>query len=99
RCLRQVLVVRHDDDRRPVAIQPFEKRDHLGARSSIELARRLVGKEQCWSIRQRARDGDTLLLAAGQLSRTVVASLGQSNIGEKLASSLAALPLLRTRLR
>ena len=37
----------------------------------IEIAGRLVGEEQARRVGDRARDGDALLLAAGQFGRTV----------------------------
>jgi hypothetical protein len=98
RCLRQIFVVRHDDDRRPVAIQALEECDHVRTGSRIELARRFVGEEQSGPIRKRARDRDALLLAARQFSRAVVASLGQADICEEFASSVAARALLHSGL-
>jgi hypothetical protein len=38
-------------------------------RPCVEIAGRLVGKEQAWHVDQRPRDGDALLLAAGELPR------------------------------
>ena len=66
---REILVVRDDDDRRPIGVQPLEQRDHLRAGVRVELARRLVGEQERRAVRQRARDRDALLLAAGQLRR------------------------------
>ena len=39
----------------------------------------LVGDEDRWIGRDRARDGDPLLLAAGKLARVMVHALGQSD--------------------
>ena len=44
----------------------------LHARSEVELARRLVREQHRVAGRERPRDRDTLLLAAGELMREMV---------------------------
>ena len=87
----EILVVRHDDDRRAVAIHLREQLDHLGAGLRVELARGLVGEQELRRVGQRARDRDALLLAARQLRRPVVVSRGKSDVGQQLARALQAL--------
>ena len=60
-----------------------------GAR--VELACRLVGEEQVRAIGERPRDGDPLLLAAGQLVRSVARAIGQTDDIEESRDAL--LPL------
>ena len=58
----EILIVRHDHERRAVAVEASKERDHLGARRRIELARGLVGEEDGGLVRKRHRDRDALLL-------------------------------------
>ena len=88
---REILVVRDDDDRRAVGVQPLEQRDHLGAGARVELAGGLVGEEQRRPVGERARDGDALLLAAGQLRRAVALALREADVVEQLERTLAPL--------
>ena len=65
-CVTTTIVV-------PSALSRLEERDHLGAGARVELAGGLVGEQQLRLVRQRARDRDALLLAAGELRRPVAA--------------------------
>ena len=49
----------------------------------IEIAGRLVGQQDARRIGDRARDGDALLLAAGELRRPVRQAVAQAEIGQK----------------
>ena len=62
----------------------------VGARVRVELAGRLVGEEEARVVRQRARDRDALLLAAGQLVRAVVGALAEADEVEQLADARVA---------
>ena len=54
----------------PVARFSAEQQVHdLGAGGAVEIAGRLVGKDELRAGRERAGDGDALLLAAGELRR------------------------------
>ena len=46
--------------------------EDLGARAGVEVAGRLVGEDDLGPAGERAGDGHPLLLAAGQLRRSVV---------------------------
>jgi hypothetical protein len=48
----------------------------------VERARRLVGEQQLRFLRERARDGDALLLAAGQFRGLEVPAAGESDLVE-----------------
>src|SRR5690242_19813020 len=99
RGLREILVVRHDDDCRAVMIQTLEERDDLGARLRVELPRRLVGEQERGMVGESARDGDALLLAARQLGWSMAHPSSESNVVEQLARSSTPLVLLHSRLR
>src|SRR5690242_7387473 len=84
---RQLFVVRHDDERRAVAIEPVEEANDLRAGAGIQLAGWLVGKEELGLVRQRTRNGHALLLAARELRRAVTEALAQADVREQLARS------------
>ena len=65
-------VVRGDDDRRPRAVDAVEQLHDPDRGLGIEVARRLVGQQQRRMVDERARHGDALLLAAGELVGEVV---------------------------
>jgi hypothetical protein len=88
---RQLLVVRHYHDRRAVAVQAAEECDDLGASSRVQLARRLVGEEECRSVGEGARDRDALLLSARELRRPVALPPVESNVREELERATSAL--------
>ena len=87
----QLLVVGHDDDGGSIVVQPSKKRDDLGAGMSVELARRFVGEEERRIVGESARDRDPLLLSAGQLGRTMVRALAQTDLVEQLSRALHSL--------
>jgi hypothetical protein len=52
---------------RAFPIEPFQLIDDFGTGAGIEVARRFIRQNDIRLIDQRAGDGDTLLLPAGQL--------------------------------
>ena len=75
------------DDDGGLAALPVEapqERKHLGRARRVEVAGRLVGEEQGRLVHQRPREGDALLLAAGELHRPMVRALGQADHVERL---------------
>src|SRR2546423_11912896 len=81
-CPRKLLVVGDDDERRAIAVQPLKQRNDFGAGAGVELSRRLVGEEQRWPVRERARDGNALLLSARQFGGTMIDALREADVGE-----------------
>ena len=79
---RDVLLVRDDDHRDAAAVQLLQQRHDLEARRGVERAGRLVGENQLGVVDQRARDGDALLLAAGELRRGVVLARREPDLRE-----------------
>ena len=66
----QLLIVRDHDQGRALAAEVVEQQGHdLGGRGRVEVARRLVRQQDLGPIHQRPRDGDPLVLAAGELHR------------------------------
>ena len=62
---RNVDLVRHEQKRRPVlAIQAKHQVGDLDSGVAVEIAGGLVGHQDFRLARERARDGDALLLAA-----------------------------------
>ena len=56
---------------------------HRAARRRVEVAGRLVGEHELRRQDQRAREGDALLLAAGELARAVRARAARADLGEQ----------------
>src|SRR6202042_1459974 len=65
--VRDLALVRDQDDRPALVAEALEDRQHLPGRCRVEIARGLVGEDQRWVGHQRAGDRHTLLLAARQL--------------------------------
>ena len=72
---REIFVVRRDDERPLLALEPLQQRAELGAALRIERRRRLVHQQQRRIDGQRARDRDALSLAARQLARQRVGAM------------------------
>src|ERR1039457_3084970 len=51
--------------------KPFENLDYLGTRFPVQIRGGLICKYNSWIINKGARDGDSLLLPAGQLARSM----------------------------
>ena len=67
---RLLLVVRHVDERdADVALDALELDLQLLAQLEVERAERLVEQQHGGPVHERAREGDALLLAAGELAR------------------------------
>ena len=67
----------HDDGLAVLAHGAAHEVEDLGAGLGVEVARRLVGEDDVGLAGQGAGDGDTLLLAAGQLARAVLQAVVQ----------------------
>ena len=61
-------------------------------RDAVQIAGRLVGKQQTRLIDQGAGDGDALQLAAAQLGRAMAAALGQADRFKGLPRRRSPLP-------
>jgi hypothetical protein len=82
---REARTVGHDDKDvvlSPVKIQK-KGRDRIG-RSLIQIACGLVANEQMRFAYQSARDSDALLLTAGELSRPVIDTVREADLGDQL---------------
>ena len=78
--LRQRGIMRHQHQRGAALLVAGEQQlDDLAAGRLVEIAGRLVGDEDRRMRRQRARERDALLLAAGQLGRIVIDPLAQAD--------------------
>ena len=87
-------VVRYDDDRDALGVQPLEHPQDLVARLRIEVAGRLVGQQERGTIDEGPCNRHPLLLAAGHLRRLVVQPGGQPHL---LEQRLGQPPGLATR--
>ena len=83
-----VLVVRHHDCGRPLALEDFPHFDRKPlTQADIEVGERLVEEDQLGARRQRAGQRDALLLAAGEFMRVFVALAMQTDRGQQLADA------------
>ncbi len=70
---------------------PERGKDPVGG-AGVEIAGRLVGEKDARRIGDRARNGDALLLAAGQLRRPVRQALLEPEIGQQLGRAARTPP-------
>ena len=82
RCAQRVIV-RHQHERGAALAWPANIRSTISrAGRLVEIAGRLVGDQDGGMRRERARERDALLLAAGELRRIVLLPLGEPDRGE-----------------
>src|SRR5262245_61049486 len=84
-------VVRDQDDGDPPNLEPVDEGEDVGARGGVEVAGGLVGEEQAGALHEGARERDALLLAAGELARSVREARGETDGLERLGRAAAAL--------
>jgi hypothetical protein len=83
-------VVRHEDERGArVAVELLHHPDDAAPGLLVEVAGRLVGEEDLRPVRERARERDPLLLAAGKLGGIMVEALPEADPAEQRCGALA----------
>ena len=87
--------MRHDDDRRPIRVQPAKQSDDLGPCLRIELSCWLVRQENGWLVREGSSNCNALLLSAGKLGWSVLFAVTEPDIAQQLARSLTSLRLAK----
>ena len=86
-------LVRHHGDRNAViAVEVDEKAHDVLRTLGIEVSGGLVGEEKQWTGDDGARDGDTLLLAAGELRREVMLAARHPDAAKRLQRQLPLFP-------
>ena len=60
-----------------------EERQYVGAGTRVEVARRLVGKDHARLGHEGPRNGYSLLLPTGELTRQVLCALFEADFGEQ----------------
>jgi len=68
-----------------------EKGEDLAAGVGVEVPGRLVGEEDAWSVGERARDRDALLLAARELTGQVPGAVLEPDLCEQLGDAVEAI--------
>src|SRR5262245_1986846 len=87
-----VGIVRDHDDRAPFArVEVLQDPHDLVAHLAVEIPRGLVGGEYLRRADDRPRDGDPLLLAAGELAGEVADAGGEAHAVERGERALVAL--------
>jgi len=69
----------HDERRAPRALEVEQEIEDRRRIDAVEIAGRLVGKDEGRVVDDAARDGDALALAAGKLVRQMRGALGKAN--------------------
>src|SRR4249919_2578159 len=72
-------------------LQALEHSQDLLAGAAVERAGRLVGEQDRWAVDQRSRDGDALLLSAGQLVRAMPGAFAQAHGFQRVTCTLQSL--------
>ena len=82
-----LVVVRHEQDRLAARVQAPEQLEHLVAAFGVERAGRLVGEQQRRLVGERARDRETLALAAGEHAGRFLGLVGETEQVEQVAGA------------
>ena len=80
-------VVRGHEHGRALHVDVPEQAEHLLAALGVQVARGLVGKQHLRFVHERARHGDPLLFAAGQLRRRQVLLLLHADLFQHLVGA------------
>src|SRR5512145_506534 len=84
----------HKHQRRPHRRVELENQAHNLTRGfRVEVARGLVGEKNFRPVHKGARDGDTLLLAAGKLDRVMVEATLETDLAEQIRGTTARMIL------
>src|SRR5687768_4627563 len=62
-------IVRRHDYRRPSCVDVLQQLEHTARCPLVEIARRLVGKDEVGLVHERSGDGNPLLLTSRKMSR------------------------------
>ena len=84
-------LVRHDDHGHAIACQVAHDTQNVANQLGIERRRGLVKEHNMRVHRQGAGDGNALLLAARELARHKVDTLGKTDLGQLLDGNLLGL--------
>ncbi len=93
------VVADEEDGRVELGLEARDEIEHLGLDGRVEARRRLVEDQQLGLLRERHRDHDALLHAAGELMRVApenARGVGDLHLHERLAGTLHRL-LARAR--
>ena len=82
---KAVVVGDHDERERQLNLEGEEERDDAFTCLAVKVTRRFVGEEDARAVKQRAGDGDALLLAAGELTGVVFFAVGEADGVEEIA--------------
>src|SRR5215467_10084059 len=94
RARRDDRVVRdHQNGFAVLAHELFDERHDFVGALAVEVAGRLVAKEESWVRNNSASDRHALFLTSGKLPRVMMHAVGEADDGER---SLHVLPAVRT---
>ena len=91
RVLRDVVLVRHKDNRVSLRVQPVHQGHDLVSGLRVQVAGWLIGQNNRWPIHQRSRNRHSLALAAGKLVGLVMHAGFHAHRGQSFSRPLAPL--------
>src|SRR3990167_2174662 len=83
-----ICLMRHEHDGAAGIVQFLENRHHLQSGLGVEVAGRLIGEDDLRIVDERPRDGDALLLSAGELIGQIVRAMRHPDRYERFFHSL-----------
>src|SRR5262245_59906593 len=83
-----IYFVGDQDDGNALSIQRLKQLHEFLTGAAVEVARRFVGQDELRFVDQGTRDGDTLLLAAGELIGMVMRPVGEADHFQRLQRAL-----------
>ena len=89
---RNPLVMRDDEQRLAGSMKTLEEPKHLQGGGAIEVAGRLIGKDDRRFVGERAGDRDALALTAGERRWEIVGAISEADVVKQLAGSSAGIP-------
>lgn len=96
--LRQRTFVRHHNNRHSQrGLKLTQQQENLLAVHTVEIARRLVGKENAGPIHQRTSQGAALLFAAREFARAVLAARPKAHTFKRLRHTRSAVAPIHFR--
>ena len=75
---RHIVFVGHHNDGAPLIVQPLKEGEDLLGGDRVQISGRFIGEDEIRIVDEAASDGDTLLLATGQLRRLMAKSVPKS---------------------
>ncbi len=97
--LRNVMLVRNQHDRQAFVVQILEDFHNLHRRAAVQIPRGFISQQDCRTIDQSARHGDSLLLPSGHLRWKMFHSVREADQRQRVNGAFPALGLVDLRVQ